>query len=268
MDEQKKVLLRGVLAQLDALAEELRRMESQFSQYELTGAGPTPTSLPAINRQWNALLAWTKEILQMSLPLEPLDDSADRFALRAAVRQLSGFIRGLLGHPAPEEKPEEKKERREPLIRIREQKSPTEFTEVYVASAEEIKELIQAAVPDWIKEIIRKAKPGKKTEEPQPPPSEEPKEPPQSKTVTLSAVPTEDLEELVDKAKEELEELEDLVEDAVEELDDLKEELEEAREEGKKLSLSEVRARLREKKERMLHRIGERLRSLRESLEE
>ncbi len=267
MDEQQKVLIRGLLGQLRALSDELKRLESQFAHYELTGAGPSPTSLPEINRQFNRVISWTQEMLQVSLPIQPLEENADRFSLGSAVRQAIGFIEAILGETGTAPKPPE---RREPLVRVREQKSPTEFTEVCVASAEEIKELIQSALPDWIRKFIRRAvttreKQEETVTERAEAPAEESREP---QTVRLTEEETpEHLEEAVERMREELEKFEDQVEDAADELEDVKEKLEEEMETGKRLTKEEIEARLRQEKARILHRLEERFQALKRTLE-
>ncbi|MFA0777460.1 MAG: hypothetical protein PVTTEEND_001174, partial [Candidatus Fervidibacter sp.] len=134
------------------MAEALYRQASQWVYHLEFGdlAGP--------GKQFNELVRWLQQELGIRLPFPPLPEDVDPRSLTLAAAQLVAALRGIAGEVVPEEPTAERQKREcEPILRIREQKSPVEFTELVVTSAEQLAELLRTNLPDWIKTVVAKA---------------------------------------------------------------------------------------------------------------
>ncbi len=252
--EQRKGQLRIALRMAEALQKEARRAAEQ-------PPGLRPEVLVGVGRQFNELVNWLQQELGVRLPLAPIHDDPDPFTLSFAATQLVGALRVLLGEEeeAAEEESQKRKREREPILRIREQKSPVEFSEVVITSAEELADLLRTGLPSWLKTIVREATgvAGKAVSRAVAT-AEQPVERSEAETVRLSgAEPTIPLHER-------LEEFAELLEDTAEELEEIEEEWREAEEEGE--LTEERKAQLQAKQQRLLQRVHESLHALQQIL--
>jgi len=237
--EQRKKRLRAALQ----MAEALRREARHFADLP---PGMRPDKMVGAGKQFNELVNWLQQELDIRLPIVSLPDDPDPSTLSLAATQLVGALQVLIGEEILEEPKEQK---REPVLRIREQKSPVEFSELVITSAEELAELMRTGLPEWIKSVVAKATSvaekamSKATEE-------------VCKPVETVVIEREERKETQGQAgridAERLEELGELIEDITEELAEVEEELAEAIEEGYlteelKVQLESKRARLRQK---------------------
>ena len=237
--EQRKKRLRAALQMAEALRREARHSAD-------LPPGMRPDKLVGAGKQFNELVDWLQQELDIRLPIVSLPDDPDPSTLSLAATQLVGALQVLIGEEILEE-PKERK--REPVLRIREQKSPVEFSELVITSTEELAELMRTGLPEWIKSVVAKATSvaekamSKATEE-------------VCKPVETVVIEREERKETQGQAgridAERLEELGELIEDITEELAEVEEELAEAIEEGYlteelKVQLESKRARLRQK---------------------
>lgn len=250
--EQKRKRLRAALQMAEALRKEARRSDD-------LPPGMRPEKLVGAGKQFNELVNWLQQELDIRLPIAPLPDDLDPSTLSLATTQLVGALQVLIGEEIVEE-PKERK--REPVLRIREQKSPVEFSELVITSAEELAELLRTGLPEWIKSVVAKAtsvseKAVSKVEE-------------ISKPVDTICIEWEkerkETSEQTERMSvaERLEELGELVEDIAEELAEVEEELAEAIEEG--YLTEELKARLESKRARLRQRLKETLQAMQNAL--
>lgn len=248
--ERQRKKLRAALQ----MAEALRREARHFADLP---PGMRPEKLVGAGKQFNELINWLQQELDIRLPIVPLPDDPDPSTLSLATTQLLGALQVLIGEEAFEE-PKERK--REPVLRIREQKSPVEFSELVITSAEELAELMRTGIPEWIKSVVAKATSiaekavSKAVEE-----AEERKV-----TIHVEEEPKEAEPSKV--TAERLEELGELIEEITEELAEVEEELAEAAEEGE--LTEELKAHLESKRNRLKQRLKETLQALQHALGE
>jgi len=255
--EQKRKRLRTALQ----MAEALRREARHFADLP---PGMRPEKLVGAGKQFNELVNWLQQELDIRLPIVALPDDPDPSTLSLAATQLVGALQVLIGEEVSEE-PKERK--REPVLRIREQKSPVEFSELVITSGEELAELLRAGLPEWIKSVVAKATSiaekamSKATEE-------------TAKPVETVVIEREEPAEQAERAgqtewkgvAEQLEELGERVEDLTEELAEVEEELAEAAEEG--YLTEELKSQLESKRARLRQKLKETLRALQSALGE
>jgi len=246
--ERQEKRLRAALR----MAEVLRREARHFADLP---PGLRPEKLTGAGKQFNEFVNWMQQELGIRLPFSPLPDDPDPTTLSLAATQLVGALQVLVGEEVMEE-PKERK--REPVLRIREQKSPVEFSELVITSAEELAELLRTGLPEWIKSVVAKAADiaekavAKATEEVE-------------RTVqTVRVECEEEREEAKLEDAERLEELGERIEDLTEELAEVEEELAEAAEEG--YLTEELKAQLEAKKARIKQKLKEALRALQHAL--
>ncbi|MFA0767129.1 MAG: hypothetical protein OXFUSZZB_000457 [Candidatus Fervidibacter sp.] len=263
------------------MAEALYRQASQWVYHlefgDLAGAG----------KQFNELVQWLQQELGIRLPFPPLPEDVDPRSLTLAAAQLVAALRGIAGEVMPKELTAERQKReREPILRIREQKSPVEFTELVVTSAEQLAELLRTNLPDWIKTVVAKA-----TQAAERATAEAMKVADQAVAEAMK-VAEQAAAEATAKAKqvggetvrigagrptserlsERLEEVAELLEEIADELEDVEEELADAAEEGRltdalKARLMEKRARLLAQVQELMERRAELLTRVREMLQ-
>ncbi len=248
--ERQEKRLRAALR----MAEVLRREARHFADLP---PGLRPEKLTGAGKQFNEFVNWMQQELGIRLPFSPLPDDPDPTTLSLAATQLVGALQVLIGEEVVEE-PKERK--REPVLRIREQKSPVEFSELVITSAEELAELLRTGLPEWIKSVVAKAAGiaekavAKATEEVE-------------RTVqTVRVECEEEREEAKSEDVERLEELGERIEDLTEELAEVEEELAEAAEEG--YLTEELKAQLEARKARIKQKLKEALRALQHALGE
>jgi len=247
--ERQEKRLRAALK----MAEVLRREARHFADLP---PGLRPDKLTGAGKQFNEFVNWMQQELGIRLPFSPLPDDPDPTTLSLATTQLVGALQVLIGEEVVEE-PKERK--REPVLRIREQKSPVEFSELVITSAEELAELLRTGLPEWIKSVVAKATDiaekavSKATE---------------GVERTVQTVRVERVEEKEEaKTEEDVERLEELgehIEELTEELAEVEEELAEAAEEG--YLTEELKAQLEAKKARIKQKLKEALRALQHAL--
>lgn len=242
--EQQQMHLKAALKMAEALQKEAQRITEQpppFRPEKVIGGG----------EQLNVMVQWLKDKLGINLPFAPLPSDPDPFTLSFAATHLVSALRVLAGEePAEEPKGEE----REPIIRIRDQKSPVAFSEVVITSTKELAELLRTELPEWTKQIITKATgKAKKEEEVCVCVKEEGEEQKEAVTVRLPG-----------KLSERLERFEELLEEATDELEEVEEELAEAAEEGE--LTKERRAELEAKRQQIIQRIREATKGLEQTL--
>jgi len=248
--ERQEKRLRAALR----MAEVLRREARHFADLP---PGLRPEKLTGAGKQFNEFVNWMQQELGIRLPFSPLPDDPDPTTLSLAATQLVGALQVLIGEEVVEE-PKERK--REPVLRIREQKSPVEFSELVITSAEELAELLRTGVPEWIKSVVAKAAGiaekavAKATEEVE-------------RTVqTVRVECEEEKEEAKPEDVERVEELGEHIEDLTEELAEVEKELAEAAEEG--YLTEELKAQLEARKARIKQKLKEALRALQHALGE
>ena len=248
--ERQEKRLRAALR----MAEVLRREARHFADLP---PGLRPEKLTGAGKQFNEFVNWMQQELGIRLPFSPLPDDPDPTTLSLAATQLVGALQVLIGEEVVEE-PKERK--REPVLRIREQKSPVEFSELVITSAEELAELLRTGVPEWIKSVVAKAAGiaekavAKATEEVE-------------RTVqTVRVECEEEKEEAKSEDVELVEELGEHIEDLTEELAEVEKELAEAAEEG--YLTEELKAQLEARKARIKQKLKEALRALQHALGE
>ncbi|MCS3919523.1 hypothetical protein Q2T83_13020 [Fervidibacter sacchari] len=248
--ERQEKRLRAALR----MAEVLRREARHFADLP---PGLRPEKLTGAGKQFNEFVNWMQQELGIRLPFSPLPDDPDPTTLSLAATQLVGALQVLIGEEVMEE-PKERK--REPVLRIREQKSPVEFSELVITSAEELAELLRTGLPEWIKSVVAKAADiaekavAKATEEVE-------------RTVqTVRVECEEEKEEAKSEDVERVEELGEHIEDLTEELAEVEEELAEAAEEG--YLTEELKAQLEARKARIKQKLKEALRALQHALGE
>ncbi len=251
--EQKRKRLRAALQMAEALRKEARHSAD-------LPPGMRPEKLVGAGKQFNELVNWLQQELDIRLPIAPLPDDPDPSTLSLATTQLVGALQVLIGEEIVEE-PKERK--REPVLRIRQQKSPVEFSELVITSSEELAELLRTGLPEWIKSVVAKAASvaekavSKATEE-------------ISKPVETTCIEQEEERKETSEqtermnVAERLEELGELVEDIAEELAEVEEELAEAIEEG--YLTEELKARLESKRARLRQRLKETLQAMQNTL--
>lgn len=248
--ERQRKRLRAALQ----MAEALRREAKHFSDLP---PGMRPEKLTGAGKQFNELVNWLQQELEIRLPIVSLPDDPDPSTLSLAATQLVGALQVLVGEEVLEE-PKERK--REPILRVREQKSPEEFSEVVITSTEELAELLKTGLPEWIKTVIARATSiekvaskaiGGEGESP-------------AQTVKLEGEEGHGEIETHKIDPERLEELGELVEELTEELAEVEEELAEAETEGE--LTEELKAQLESRKARIKHRLQETLRALQHAL--
>ncbi len=249
--EQRKKRLRAALQ----MAEALRREARHFADLP---PGMRPDKMVGAGKQFNELVNWLQQELDIRLPIVSLPDDPDPSTLSLAATQLVGALQVLIGEEILEE-PKERK--REPVLRIREQKSPVEFSELVITSAEELAELMRTGLPEWIKSVVAKATSvaekamSKATEE-------------ICKPVETAVIEREERKETQEQAgridAERLEELGELIEDITEELAEVEEELAEAVEEG--YLTEELKAQLESKRARLRQKLKETLQAMQSAL--
>ncbi len=249
--EQRKKRLRAALQ----MAEALRREARHFADLP---PGMRPDKMVGAGKQFNELVNWLQQELDIRLPIVSLPDDPDPSTLSLAATQLVGALQVLIGEEILEE-PKERK--REPVLRIREQKSPVEFSELVITSAEELAELMRTGLPEWIKSVVAKATSvaekamSKATEE-------------ICKPVETAVIEREERKETQEQAgridAERLEELGELIEDITEELAEVEEELAEAIEEG--YLTEELKAQLESKRARLRQKLKETLQAMQSAL--
>jgi vacuolar-type H+-ATPase subunit I/STV1 len=248
--ERQEKRLRAALR----MAEVLRREARHFADLP---PGLRPEKLAGAGKQFNEFVNWMQQELGIRLPFSPLPDDPDPTTLSLAATQLVGALQVLIGEEVVEE-PKERK--REPVLRIREQKSPVEFSELVITSAEELAELLRTGLPEWIKSVVAKATEiaekavSKATEEVER----------TAQTVQIEC--EEEKEETGAEKAEQLEELGEHIEELTEELAEVEEELAEAAEEG--YLTEELKAQLEAKKARIKQKLRETLRALQHALGE
>jgi vacuolar-type H+-ATPase subunit I/STV1 len=248
--ERQEKRLRAALR----MAEVLRREARHFADLP---PGLRPEKLAGAGKHFNELVNWMQQELGIRLPFSPLPDDPDPTTLSLAATQLVGALQVLIGEEVVEE-PKERK--REPVLRIREQKSPVEFSELVITSAEELAELLRTGLPEWIKSVVTKATEiaekavSKATEEVER----------TAQTVQIEC--EEEKEEAGAEKAEQLEELGEHIEELTEELAEVEEELAEAVEEG--YLTEELKAQLEAKKARIKQKLKETLRALQHALGE
>jgi vacuolar-type H+-ATPase subunit I/STV1 len=248
--ERQEKRLRAALR----MAEVLRREARHFADLP---PGLRPEKLAGAGKQFNEFVNWMQQELGIRLPFSPLPDDPDPTTLSLAATQLVGALQVLIGEEVVEE-PKERK--REPVLRIREQKSPVEFSELVITSAEELAELLRTGLPEWIKSVVAKATEiaekavSKATEEVER----------TAQTVQIEC--EEEKEETGAEKAEQLEELGEHIEELTEELAEVEEELAEAVEEG--YLTEELKAQLEAKKARIKQKLRETLRALQHALGE
>ncbi len=251
--EQQERQQRKLRAALQ-MAESLKREARHFADLP---PGMRPEKLVGAGKQFNELVNWLQQELDIRLPIVPLPDDPDPSTLSLATTQLVGALQVLIGEEIVEE-PKERK--REPILRIREQKSPVEFSELVITSAEELTELMRTGLPEWIKSVVAKATSiaekavSKATEEigEQKAEIQVEEEPKGAEAQKVSA--------------ERLEELGELVEEITEELAEVEEEIAEAAEEGE--LTEELKAHLESKRARLKQRLKETLQALQHAIED
>jgi len=248
--ERQEKRLRAALR----MAEVLRREARHFADLP---PGLRPEKLTGAGKQFNEFVNWMQQELGIRLPFSPLPDDPDPTTLSLAATQLVGALQVLIGEEVMEE-PKERK--REPVLRIREQKSPVEFSELVITSAEELAELLRTGLPEWIKSVVAKAADiaekavAKATEEVE-------------RTVqTVRVECEEEKEEAKSEDVERVEELGEHIEDLTEELAEVEKELAEAAEEG--YLTEELKAQLEARKARIKQKLKEALRALQHALGE
>ncbi|MFA0783385.1 hypothetical protein [Fervidibacter sacchari] len=248
--ERQEKRLRAALR----MAEVLRREARHFADLP---PGLRPEKLTGAGKQFNEFVNWMQQELGIRLPFSPLPDDPDPTTLSLAATQLVGALQVLIGEEVVEE-PKERK--REPVLRIREQKSPVEFSELVITSAEELAELLRTGLPEWIKSVVAKAAGiaekavAKATEEVE-------------RTVqTVRVECEEEKEEAKPEDVERVEELGEHIEDLTEELAEVEKELAEAAEEG--YLTEELKAQLEARKARIKQKLKEALRALQHALGE
>jgi len=248
--ERQEKRLRAALR----MAEVLRREARHFADLP---PGLRPEKLTGAGKQFNEFVNWMQQELGIRLPFSPLPDDPDPTTLSLAATQLVGALQVLIGEEVVEE-PKERK--REPVLRIREQKSPVEFSELVITSAEELAELLRTGLPEWIKSVVAKAADiaekavAKATEEVE-------------RTVqTVRVECEEEKEEAKSEDVERVEELGEHIEDLTEELAEVEKELAEAAEEG--YLTEELKAQLEARKARIKQKLKEALRALQHALGE
>ena len=249
--EQRKKRLRAALQ----MAEALRREARHFADLP---PGMRPDKMVGAGKQFNELVNWLQQELDIRLPIVSLPDDPDPSTLSLAATQLVGALQVLIGEEILEEPKEQK---REPVLRIREQKSPVEFSELVITSAEELAELMRTGLPEWIKSVVAKATSvaekamSKATEE-------------ICKPVETAVIEREERKETQEQAgridAERLEELGELIEDITEELAEVEEELAEAVEEG--YLTEELKAQLESKRARLRQKLKETLQAMQSAL--
>jgi vacuolar-type H+-ATPase subunit I/STV1 len=248
--ERQEKRLRAALR----MAEVLRREARHFADLP---PGLRPEKLAGAGKQFNEFVNWMQQELGIRLPFSPLPDDPDPTTLSLAATQLVGALQVLIGEEVVEE-PKERK--REPVLRIREQKSPVEFSELVITSAEDLAELLRTGLPEWIKSVVAKATEiaekavSKATEEVER----------TAQTVQIEC--EEEKEEAGAEKAEQLEELGEHIEELTEELAEVEEELAEAAEEG--YLTEELKAQLEAKKARIKQKLRETLRALQHALGE
>ncbi len=249
--EQRKKRLRAALQMAEALRREARHSAD-------LPPGMRPDKLVGAGKQFNELVDWLQQELDIRLPIVSLPDDPDPSTLSLAATQLVGALQVLIGEEILEE-PKERK--REPVLRIREQKSPVEFSELVITSTEELAELMRTGLPEWIKSVVAKATSvaekamSKATEE-------------VCKPVETVVIEREERKEAQEQAgridAERLEELGELIEDITEELAEVEEELAEAIEEG--YLTEELKAQLESKRARLRQKLKETLQAMQSAL--
>lgn len=258
--EQQKLQLKAVLKMVEALAEEAHQAARQ-------PPGIRPEKMHGAGRQVNELVQWVQQELNVRLPIAPLPDDPDPFTLSLTVAQLKGALRVLAGEEVAEEEIKEK-EKREPILRIRDQKSPVEFSEVVITSTKELTELLRTGLPEWVKQIIAKAT--GKAEEAVKKAAEEVKAVVEAETVRLEGEEAPKSERVTvrlgERLSERLENFGELLEESADELEEVEEELQEAVEEGE--LTEERKAQLEAKRQKIKQRIKEAMQSLQQALGE
>ncbi|MGQ9462732.1 MAG: hypothetical protein ACUVTP_04140 [Candidatus Fervidibacter sp.] len=248
--ERQRKRLRAALQMAEALRREAKystEWPPEMRPQKLTGAG----------KQFNELVNWLQQELEIRLPIAPLPDDPDPSTLSLATTQLVGALQILVGEEVFEE-PKERK--REPILRIREQKSPVEFSELVITSTEELAELLKTGLPEWIKTVIAKATSIEKAA------SKATGGEVESTAQTVKLEGEEGHEEIETRKidPERLEELGEFVEELTEELAEVEEELAEAEDKGE--LTEELKAQLESRKAHIKHRLQEALRALQYAL--
>ncbi|MFA0749705.1 MAG: hypothetical protein SLRJCFUN_000108 [Candidatus Fervidibacter sp.] len=261
--KERQRLLQAAIQMAEALHRQASQWVFHFEVGNLAGAG----------KQFNELVQWLEQELGIRLPFAPLPEDVDPRSLTLVTAQLVGALKGLAGeetvvpltqNPVPSPQSLQNRER-EPILRIREQKSPVEFTELVVTSAEQLAELLRTNLPDWIKTVVAKATQA-------------------AERATAEAMKAADRAVAEAQAKqggktarieagrltserlsERLEEVAELLEEVADELEDVEEELADAAEEGR--LTDELKARLTERRARLLARVREALQGLMATLE-
>ncbi|MCS7192463.1 MAG: hypothetical protein NZ937_05720 [Armatimonadetes bacterium] len=251
--EQKKQRLRAALKMAETFGHEVKHFANLPS-------GMRPEKMVSAGKQFNELVNWLQQELEIRLPIVPLPDDPDPSTLSLAATQLVGALQFILGEEAMLEEPKERK--REPVLRIRDQKSPVEFSELVVTSAEELAELLRTELPEWIKSVITKA--SSIAEKMASKATEEVSKPSETVVIEEEKVETKRIEHK--SLAERLEELGELVEDITEELAEVEEELAEAIEEG--YLTDALEAHLEAKRTKLRQRLKETLNALEKMLEE
>jgi hypothetical protein len=247
------------------MAETLHKEARHYANL-LPGLGPD--KLIGAGKQFNELVQWLQQELGIRLPFPPLPEDVDPRSLTLAAAQLVAALRGIAGEVMPEELTAERQKReREPILRIREQKSPVEFTELVVTSAEQLAELLRTNLPDWIKTVVAKA-----TQAAERATAEAMKVAEQAvaeamkvaEQAAAEAKAKQSGDETVrieagcptsERLSERLEEVAELLEEIADELEDVEEELADAAEEGRLTDA--LKARLMEKRARLLAQVQE-----------
>lgn len=259
LEKQLRVALKMAKA-LEKEAKHFSELPPELRPEKLVGAG----------KQFNELVSWTQQELGVKLPFTPLPDDPTPEVLSLAAAQLVGALQGLAGEGIGETIEEHRGRKREPILRIREQKSPVEYSELVITSAEELAELLKSGFPEWIKNIVAKAtgiaeKAASKTADiAEKAASKAPEE--TEKQTQVFRVEGEGKEVASFKSGEQIEELGELVEELTEEIAEVEGELAEAAEEG--YLTEDLKAQLESKKARLKQKLKEVLQSLQTTLGE
>ncbi len=254
--EQKGKRLRAALQ----MAEALRREARSFIELP---PGMRPDKLVGAGKQFNELVSWLQQELDIRLPIVSLPDDPDPSTLLLAATQLVGALQVIIGEEIPEE-PKERK--REPVLRIREQKSPVEFSELVITSAEELAGLLRTGLPEWIKSVVEKAT--KVAEKAVSKATEEAVKSAETVPVVERKEEQKESQEQAtgENVAERLEELGELVEEITEELAEVEEEIAEAIEEG--YLTEDLEAKLKAKRAKLKQRLEETLNALQQVLKD
>jgi len=273
MEQKERQRLLQVAIQM---AEALHRQASKWVYtYHDTTIG---VNIPGAGKQFNELVQWIQQELGIRLPFAPLPEDVDSLSLTLVAAQLVAALRVIAGEVVPEEPTAERRKReREPILRIREQKSPVECTELVVTSAEQLAELLRTNLPEWIKTVVAKAtqaaerataeamKVADQAVAEAMKAAEQAAAKAQAKQGGSETVRIEVGRPTSERLSERLEEVAELLEEVADELEDVEEELANAAEEGR--LTDELKACLMEKRARLLAQVREALQGLMAALE-